>query len=950
MNLLLERVRKAMRPDYEIEAELGRGGMGIVYLAREVALQRPVAIKILLPGLDTVTAVEAFYREAQMLARVHSSHVVVVHRVGEPEGRDGLFYLVMQLIRGETVMQRLNRGAFPPGEALRLGADLLTGLEAVHQAEICHGDIKPANIFLTESGAVIGDFGIARLEAQGGVSGTFEARSPGTPDYMAPEQRAGTRPTRQSDIYQAGIVLYEACTGRRWVAPVDDSRDTWRGVPRRVVTPLARALRPTPAERWPDARTFRKALHGTERRAPWLLAIGAIVAVVAALALPGIWPPTPSQGVLRPRVDLTLLRFSGPDTIAAIALLGYTGERLESFNRIRVRPISISRSLLEPTAPEQVIRLNSSYYVTGQILGDGLLDLAVFDGTGRALRRIAVPRQELDALSWGRTAADSLVCRLFHDRCTEYRNVAGLGGSDDAVAVDSFLAGVDAFQRDAYRVALGRFEFAAKVDPGFALARWQRALVRRWRRIITPVAELRDLFDHYAASLDPRFVALLEAQLENDLPSRFAKYREVIAASPELGDARLLYADELFHRGALIGLPLESGLAAMQAAIDADSTLDQAPALDHMIWGWVRLGHAAQASRALKLREAVARQHHTAEYDESARRTRFLRLAYDQRFRPGWAAVKRWWLTSTADERMITAFAEYSHLGNSFDIPDAEYALGKALVRLGTHDSLRAAGYEGQGLALVLLGRPAAALPLFDSAAVAFGTGAARLEAGEWRVLPRALGMPALPRDVADGGREQVADFLDDSVLGERAAWALAMEAYTKGDIATARNYAGHGEIGASPLTGPGRLRLLLAAIDSAAAGRLAEAVTLSEPLLRYDPEVRAGDPFARSVLYLSRAAWLERLGRFPEAEQSLRWYENGDIDGWGQREAQAGEIDVALGAIARIRRARVALVREQAGPACAWLARVRELWQDAEPGLQSLRDEVATASSGICR
>lgn len=935
-----------MRPDYEVEAELGRGGMGVVFLAREVALSRPVAIKVLKPGLDTAAAVEAFYREAQMLARIHSNHVAVVHRVGEPEGREGLFYFVMQLVRGETLQQRISRQRFAFRETLRLGADLLSGLGAIHQAELAHGDIKPANIFLTESGAVIADLGIARHRSDSDSVVNLEGRRAGTPDYMAPEQRDGTRPSSASDIYQAGAVLYEACTGRRWASSHTVDGQRWSGVPRRLVAPLDRALRHDPRERWPDAARFRAALQSAERRPAWTLLLTLPIALVAAIVV--TWRPAAPTGILHPRVDLTLLRLGGGDSLP-LALLGYTGERLESFSRISVRPISNSRVLPEPTSPEQIVRLNTTYYVSGKLRGDSLLELAVFDHTGRNLRRIQIARRGLDPLDWGHATADSLVCDLFRERCDEYRIVAGRGASRDARAVDAFLAGADAFQRDAYRVADQRFGYALALDPDFAPAAWQRALVHRWRRTLT-LDELRGVYTRYAPKLEPVLVQLLEAQLENDLPTRFARYREVIAASPTLGAARLLYADEVFHRGALIGLPLDSALAAMETAVNSDSTLDQAPALDHLIWGWIRLGNQAKAEQALQQREAVAEQHHTSEYDESSRRTRFLRLAYDHRFRPRIAAVKRWWLITTANDRILAAFAEYSHLGNSFDIPDAEQALGEALVRGGRSDSLRAEGFEGQGLALILEGRPLAALARFDSAGAGFATRAANLESGEWRLLASSLGMPGMAAEVTEQGRRRVVGFLDDSILAARAAWALGTEAYTSGDVAAAREYAARIDARVAPLSAPGRLRRLLAAFDSAAAGRLREAVDLSTPLLRYDPEVRAGDPFARAVLYLARASWLEQLGRPPEAEQALRWYENADIDGWGQREAQAGEIDQALSALGRLRRARIALLQDRAGTACAWLGRVGELWRDAEPGIRSLYTDLVASSGGRCR
>ena len=137
---LLERLRAALAPQYEVERELGAGGMGTIFLARDVTLECDRAIKILRPELATATAAERFLREARILASLSHPNVVPVHSAGEV---DGLFYYVMDHIAGDTVAERLERGPLSQEEAVRLGGDLLRALEAAHASGVIHRAVLP---------------------------------------------------------------------------------------------------------------------------------------------------------------------------------------------------------------------------------------------------------------------------------------------------------------------------------------------------------------------------------------------------------------------------------------------------------------------------------------------------------------------------------------------------------------------------------------------------------------------------------------------------------------------------------------------------------------------------------------------------------------------------------------------------------------------------------------
>src|SRR5262249_44947476 len=199
---------------YEVESVLGRGGMGVVYRARHLKLNRTVAVKTLLAGAYAGPTERArFQREAEAVASLCHANVVQIYEVGEYEGRP---YFTMELVEGGSLAQKLEGVPQPVDQAVVLLMILSEAVHTAHQCGLVHRDLKPANILLTSEGTPkIADFGLAR-RFEGNTGLTLSGVAIGTPCYMAPEQAQGQAramgPT--ADVYALGAILYELLTGR----------------------------------------------------------------------------------------------------------------------------------------------------------------------------------------------------------------------------------------------------------------------------------------------------------------------------------------------------------------------------------------------------------------------------------------------------------------------------------------------------------------------------------------------------------------------------------------------------------------------------------------------------------------------------------------------------------------------------------------------------------------
>ena len=252
---------------YELGPMLGAGGMGHVYQAKDTRLGRTVAIKILADDfLNDSQAKLRFEREAKTIATLNHPHICVLHDIGHEDGVD---YLVMEHLKGVTLAQRLKKGPLPAAEVVKIAVQIADALDKAHRQGVTHRDLKPANVMLTENGAKLLDFGLAKSEQAGAAASetsvdadalTVSGVIVGTPQYMAPEQIEGKRADSRTDVFAFGCVWFEMLTGQKaFVGQTAASlmAEILRGNPPELPPHFSPALRRALAQCWakdPDER------------------------------------------------------------------------------------------------------------------------------------------------------------------------------------------------------------------------------------------------------------------------------------------------------------------------------------------------------------------------------------------------------------------------------------------------------------------------------------------------------------------------------------------------------------------------------------------------------------------------------------------------------------------------------------------------------------------------
>lgn len=303
---------------YRINSVLGRGGMGIVYLADDLSLDRAVALKVL-PSTDLgdVEKRHRFVREAKLAAQVRDPHVAAVYDAGEIGEH---VFLAMELVVGPTLRAEIARGPLPIIDVERFALQIARGLAAVHRAGVIHRDVKPDNVLVSDGVAKLVDFGIAKRApiAQAGPdreleTATHEGRLLGTPMYMSPEQAKGEPLDARADVFSFGVLLYEMATGTRPFAgktaldvliaidrdAPESAQRLRRDLPARIARVIDGCLAKERAARFASADAIVEAIETAPRparsTARWLVALGAVSVGLVALAVWHFESPPPAR-------------------------------------------------------------------------------------------------------------------------------------------------------------------------------------------------------------------------------------------------------------------------------------------------------------------------------------------------------------------------------------------------------------------------------------------------------------------------------------------------------------------------------------------------------------------------------------------------------------------------------------------------------------------------------
>ena len=619
---LFETLQAVLQPQYRLERELGRGGMGVVFQAVDLALDRRVAVKVAHPELAAQPSVaERFLTEARMLARIRHPNIVTVHNAGSVGGH---LYYVMDEIPGESLRQRLNReGSLEPADVEQIMADIAAALDAASAAGFVHRDVKPENILLdaVSGRALLADFGIARASGEPGqVTRTGQGVAVGTPTYMSPEQAAGESVDTRSDVYSLGVVAYEALVGqppfvgpRRVVVskhiaerpmPIQRARS---GVPAPLGAVIMRALEKHPADRWQGGEAMRRAL--AERRAPGRLsrpriAIAAIgtLAVVGVLGLTRLRSEAPPAGI-DPRHSILVLPFQNlradrPMDWMRDGAVSMLGLNLSQWSDLTVVDHERVHDLLAHHAvkPGDAIGLELARQLAREAgvwtvllgeysrSGDSLyLSARVFDvATGK---RVEIGRIEGRPGTDVRPMFDELAARLLDlsGAPADIRTGLAQATTSSVEAFRSYLNGVEQLNRWNLPAAQRDFERATSLDTTFSLAFYKLALARGWT-----VGEDDSIARYairrataYVDRLPPHDRAMVNAYRafdDRDYMTARALYNEMIARDNRDPDAWYGLGEAWFHDTAAAGAGPPQWTKALRAfrrtlAIDPGYTL-----------------------------------------------------------------------------------------------------------------------------------------------------------------------------------------------------------------------------------------------------------------------------------------------------------------------------------------------------------------------------------------
>ncbi|HSM07915.1 MAG TPA: protein kinase [Gemmatimonadota bacterium] len=987
MENLLQRVRAALAGRYEVASEAGRGAMAVVYRAVDRRHDRTVAVKVLQPQLASAVGEERFLHEIRLAAGLAHPYILPVL---DSDESDGLLYYVMPFITGETLAARLAReGELPVGDAVKIASEIAEALGHAHAAGVLHRDVKPSNILLTESHALLADFGIARALARaGGERLTATGLSVGSPAYMSPQQAdPEAPPDPRDDQYSLACVLYQMLAGappfaggsatsvmRRHAADaVPPVRTVRPAVPTEVEAAIERAMAKSPADRFGSMEEFAGALAGeggpvrAPRKRAWV-GLGALVlaGLAAFVGLEGIRSRVASVGAdtaLHEFAVLPCRAAAQSDSTYARNLASSTGYMLRAVDpRYSDWWVYTSGWNALPSTPDFVStrRLDSLHARL-------LVDCAIGpwrNDTAQVAVSVVGPEGIVHDFSFEIGRRDELVgsIRLAEELLDFRGGTLGSPASKwttDGLAWSDFLSGDARFLNYDLAEADSLYASALERDPHFGLVLWRLDQVHRWQWVLdTRDLNLDSLLEADHDRFDPRDLELLQAAVEDWGPRKVAMFDAMIEARPRDHYTLLVYGDELMHRGVLA----EMGLHPERAADVFARVLEVNPAWiagwDHLTTVNVLLGDSEAAEASL---DALCQRRPgtPGAFDPCPIWT----LGVLERFHPGspeLAAVRA--ALAGQPDGIVHRAARGARYANLYD---AQLHLGKELIgRAASPDSVRRSGVNSVGIALAALGLPGRSIETFTNGA---NDPESRLFADMWAVVPASLGLEGFDgseRPAAARLAQVVDDPAADSLRRARAAWALALRAAgARDDEAFDRRLGNVEALSPADRMGADRLATLLHGVEAALRGDQDGALKITEPLLADDSIGSTQRPFGRSATYLLRGTWHREAGNPAKALDAWLWHWNTATEA-APVAVQAVEVDGALAGWAHLRSARLARSLAAGDPAHA--ARAcreasdalyfwggRDIWMDrpaVEPAIAELVAELnEILASDLC-
>ncbi len=587
----------ALGPQYELGAEIGRGGMGVVYRATDLTLRRDVAVKVLSPELvGHRTVVARFLAEARIIARLRHPNIVPVHLAAET---NGLVYYVMDCVAGQTLRQRLQQdGPLPEELAARIAADIASALEAAAEAGVVHRDIKPENILLEGSGprALLTDFGVARmLEGDGPTTGPGVAM--GTPAYMSPEQASGEPIDIRSDLYSLGVVTYEMLAGRppfdgpprtllsRQILDPPEPLATRRpGTSPALAHAVMCALEKIPEARYQSPAEFRAAVladhpvtpPGATPRPPvrrWRARRGVMLGLAVALVAVVAWlvPDNGPPAGVNPRLSVMVLPFDNLRDDEELAWLrdgsvSMLTLALGQWNDLSVVDADRLRDLLAgsgsgdgPVGLQLARRLAREAGAWTVVLGDYTRQGDSLFLVARTYDVASGQRVDLAQVSGAGTADvrplfDELARRLLDISAGPDARVSSLSvvTTWSLEGYRAYLSGATHLHRWELAEAEADLHRAIALDSTFALAYFRLALTRGWRygEVDTVAQVAIERAARFAERLPERervMITAYRAMIEGNPGRSEALYGVLLARDSSDADAWYGLGDALFH-------------------------------------------------------------------------------------------------------------------------------------------------------------------------------------------------------------------------------------------------------------------------------------------------------------------------------------------------------------------------------------------------------------------